>query len=495
MSDERFNDAIRDALLADDPGTVPVRLKARMAMIPTETAGDVASSPWRDRFARYALPMGVLAAAAIIVVVFGGIALRGQQTASVVPSVPSLAPSGVPSAVPSADASPSGEPSGGPSSAPSVSATPAPLPTGPIAFDPTKVIGLMEGTWAINGNLAYHVGHADIVSSPGIGTIGLTDSSQLGTIVSLANGHDISAYALSNAGVVWMETWYTDKPIDCGNSIPCSPHGGQPVSWALNLTTLDGATTTKLDSGVVSRLSVEGEGSTPLPPEMAAQGNRVAYAVPRTVSGQPQASRIIVRSLPDGALIRTLDTSGYIGQVGVFGQALIYRRAAVTTGPTDPSNAYLNVVVDDASQPFTLDSPVAQASISDGGTGGTVRIAWVPGYGVTPSLRWANLGDTKFHTVDVLNAALTAFDPVVIGDGYAWLGDVESGDGTATMQVQVWAPGWAKARLVPQLSSPDSLFSTNGWLLASGGQIAVLESMGAPGNAVAAIRASDLLGQ
>ena len=34
MSDERFDDAVRDALLADDPGPVPVRLRARMATNP-----------------------------------------------------------------------------------------------------------------------------------------------------------------------------------------------------------------------------------------------------------------------------------------------------------------------------------------------------------------------------------------------------------------------------------------------------------------------------
>ena len=405
--------------------------------------------------------------------------------------------------MPSSDASPSGVPTDGPSTTPSATATPEPspiptattqpssAPSDAIAIDPGRVISLSAGTFAISGNAAFTFSHSNANSNAQISPVSLADSSTPGPIILLENGHDISSYALTDAGIVWMEIWYTDKPIDCAGQVPCSPHGGQPVSWALNLTTLDGKTT-KLDGGVVSRLSVEGEGSTPLPPEMAAQGSRVAYAVPRNVSGQPQASRIIVRSLPNGALVRTVDTSGYVGQLGVFGQALIYRRAVVTTGPTDPSNAYLNVVVDDASQPFTLDGPVAQATISDGGTGGTVRIAWVPGYGVTPSLRWANLGDTKFHTVDGLNGPQTAFDPVVIGDGFAWRANVESTDGTAVMQVQVWAPGWAKARLVPQLSSPDSIISSDGRLLFSGTEITVLQPLSV---SEGAISAADLLGQ
>ena len=301
----------------------------------------------------------------------------------------------------------------------------------------------------------------------------------------LDNGHDIAAEAITDAGFVWMETWYTDKPINCADLVPCSPHGGQPVSWALNLTTLDGKTT-KLDGGVVSRLSVEGEGSTPLPPEMAAQGNRVAYAVPRNVSGSPQASRIIVRSLSDGALVRTIDTSGYIGQLGLFGQTLIYRRATDTTGPTDPSNAYLNVVADDASQPVTLDGPVAQASISDGGTGGTVRIAWMPGYGVTPGLRWVTLGETAFHTVAIVGGATSMFDPVVIGKGLAWLAFVENGDGTSTAQVQVWEPGWPKARVATSLGSPDSIISSDGRLLFSGTEIPVLQPLSVSEGAISA---------
>lgn len=505
MSDERFDDAIREALLADDPGTVPTRLRTRMAMIPDEAAGQSAASPWRERFARYAVPMGVLAAAAIIVVVFGGIALRGPQVASVMPSLPIASPSAEPSAVPSA--APSDTPVGSdqPSAPPSPSATPAqsPVPTataqpsggttGPVAIDKAKVVALTEGTFAIKGDLAYHFGRSDTVSDPLIGSIGLADSTKGGMLVRLQNGHDISAYAVTDKGVVWLETWYTDAAIDCTNQVPCSPHGGQPVSWKLNVTTADGKTT-KLDSGVVSRLSVEGEGSTPLPPEIAAQGNRVAYAVPRTVSGQPQASRIIVRSLTDGSVIRTIDTSGYVGQVGIFGETVIYRRAVDTSGPSDPSNAYLNIAVDDAAKPQTIDGNVAQASIGDGGTGGPVRIAWTPGYGSTPGLRWAALANLQIHVVDAISDAQTSFDPVIVGDGYAWLGYLDHGDGSSDLQVQAWRPGWAAARAVPDLSSPERLFSSDGWLLSSGGDITVLKDLGAPGNAVAAIRAVDLFG-
>lgn len=41
------------------------------------------------------------------------------------------------------------------------------------------------------------------------------------------------------------------------------------------------------------------------------------------------------------------------------------------------------------------------------------------------------------------------------------------------MEVQTWAPGWSTARLAPDLGSPDTLTSTNGWLIANGGQTSV----------------------
>jgi hypothetical protein len=491
MSDERFNDAIRDALLADDPGTVPTRLRSRMAMIPDEAAGQtVVANPWRARFNRYALPASVLAAAAIIVVVCGGIALRGQQMASVAPSAPvtvpspvfSPAPSGAnapsPTVAPSVDATP--EPTASATAEPTATPKPSPMPTGPITLDPGKLVGVIDGSFAISGDRVFFVNRS---GQAGIGWISLTDSTKSGGVVMLDNGHDIGAQVLTDTGVVWLETWYTDPPMDCTNQVPCSPHGGQPISWKLNFTTLDGTTTTKLDSGVVSRISVEGEGATPLPPEIAAQGGRVAYAVPRTVSGKPQASRIIVRSLPDGAVVRTIDTNGYVAQLGVFGQALIYRRAIDTTQPTDPSQADLNVVTDDSSQPYTLDSPVAQATIGDGGAGGSVRIVWMSEYTVAGDIRWTTPGATKFNHVDVANKPLNNFDPVVIGDGFAWLSNIEAGDGTSSFQVQAWLPGWGTARVVTSLESPDSLVSTDGWLLAIGGQMSVPQQ---------AVRAADL---
>ena len=475
MSDERLDDAIRDALLADDPGTVPARLRARMAMIP-DVAATAQVNSWRRRLAVFAVPAAVLAAVAIVAVVFGGIALRGQQVASAVPSASLSAPQGsAPATVPSASA------------LASIPAWPS-FPTEPITIDATKVIGLSDGTFAIQDYIAYRRWVSDTVSYPLLNWSDLADSTRGKTIVMLQNGHDIAAEALTNVGVVWMETWYTMPPIKCTGT-PCSPHEYQPVSWALNLTTLDGKTT-RLDTGVVSRTSVGGEVASPLPPEIAAQGDRVAYAVPRLhVAGAPNASAIIVRSLAGGDVVRRIDTHGYIAQLGVFGQALMYREndTADAEGFVVPDEATLYATPSDAQDPQVYDQQVNDASMGDGGTGGEVRLVWTNTYQPYGTINYGNLKHTLVQHLEATPAgAAGAFSPVVLGDGYAWLVQMPDGAGVSNVAVEVWHPdpNWLFGRLVSSLGAPDTISASGNMLLVSGTQVPVLNF--APAGAVPA---------
>ena len=479
MSDHRLDDAIRDALLTDDPGKVPGRLRARMAMIPGETARQ-ASAGWRGRLATFALPAVVMAAVTVIAVVFGGIALRGQQTATAVPSVAPSAPQGsAPASVPSMVASTT--PSADASSHPSPSATtPTSAPTGPITIDPSLVMALQPGTFAVRDNVAYRFNRIGVSGWATLSMDSPAGSSTTTNLVELKNGHDIASYALTDAGIVWMETWYTGKAIDCSNRTPCAPHEYQPISWALNLTTPDGATTTKLDGGVVSRTSVEGQLASPLPPEMAAQGSRVAYAVPRlNVPGEPEASTIIVRSLPGGDVVRTMDTHGYVAQLGVFGQALIYREAPDTAGAgtVDVSLAWLFEVASDTAIPQTIDSSVADASIGDGGVPGNVRIAWTRDPAGHPGFFWIDPGGSSPASVQASDGSQSAGRPVVVGDGFAWLVQVPGAAGAWSSAVDVWRPGWGQALVVDTLGSPESISASGDMLLVSGTEVPVLQQL------------------
>ena len=481
MSDQRSDDAIRDALLTDDPGNVPVRLKARMAMIPEETARQ-ASSGWRARLATFAVPAAVLSAVAVIVLVFGGIALRGQLTATAVPSVAPASPQGsaqasVPSPTQSATTSTDASPR------PSASTTATSAPTGPITIDTKLVTGLQPGTFAVKDNVAYQFNRIGVSGWPTLSLNSPAGSNTVTNMVELKNGHDIASYALTDAGIVWVETWYTQKPVDCAGRTPCSPHEYQPVSWALNLTALDGKTTTRLDTGVVSRTSVGGELAGPLPPEMAAQGGRVAYAVPRpNVQGSPEASQILVRSLPDGSLVRKVDTDGYVAQLSVFGQAIAFRDALNVAGDkyVDPGDATLYATASDAQEPTALATHVAGVAMGDGGVVGPVRIAWAP---VDQNSATIDVADLSGATPTVVRATAGTSGPAsqlaVVGDGVVWIAQTQDSAGAWSSVVNAWHAGWAGGRSIPSLGSPDSIGASADALLVGGDQVPVLKTVGA----------------
>jgi hypothetical protein len=471
VSDERLDDAIRDALLADDPGAVPVRLRARMTTIPDEAGGRRAASPWRQRLVTFALPSAILAAAVVVAMVFGGLAIRGQQAASVAPStVPSPAPTSVMST----------QPSGAPS--PSSLATPAPSavraePSGPITFQAGQVLALLPGTFAIRDGAAYQF---NLIGQKGWPTISVNDpagTQSVTYLVELKNGHDIASYALTDAGIVWIETWYTDKAITC-NGTGCSPHMGQPVSWALNLTSFSGATA-KLDSGVVSRTSVGGEASGPLPPEIAAQGGRVAYAVPRSnVQGMPEASQILVRSLPDGTLVRKIDTDGFVAQLGLFGQAIVYRDALNMTGDTvvDPGDTTLYMTTSDPETPTAVAEHVSTLAMGDGGSG-PVRLAWTTSRPDDGAVHVAALdGSAPAAISPATPGQVNGFGPAVLGAGVVWTVQQQDSAGAWSGVVEGWRPGWANAHELASLGSPDAIGATGDQLLVSGGGIPALIS-------------------
>ncbi len=480
MSDEHFDDDIRDALLADDPGAVPARLQARMARIPDEAGRPRAMSPWRQRLAAYAVPAAVIAAAVVLAVVFGGIAFRGRQTASTPPSsVPSAVPSASSTAGPTVSAPPSPSPS-------AAAATPSPT-SGPIAIAPSQVTGVMDGTFAIRDGVGYVFRLADTVSWPVLLAVNLQTSSTT-VLVQLKNGHAISSYALADAGIAWVESWYTEKPIQCGGSTGCGPHQGQPVSWALNFTTLDGKTA-RLDSGVVTRWSVGGEGSGPLPPEMAAQGGRVAYAIPRLgVAGAPDASTIIVRSLPSGAAVRQIETQGYVAQLGIAGQALMYRDGTGEppgVGTVDVGDTTLCATPSDGRDPVQLGTHVEAATLGDGGVAGDLRVAWTTSQPNDGSIHVAAADGSNAVAVQPAPAPQSgAYWPVIVGDGVVWTVQEQYGAGAGAIVVEAWNPAWAAAQEVTALGSPDAVSATGDRLLVTGGGIPML--VGSPEGAIPA---------
>ncbi len=499
MSDQRFERSIADALLEDDPGTVPARLQARMTAIPDEVAREGAVG-WPRRLA------GTLMAAAAVVALVVGLGLIGPGLLRGIPIGSGTLSSGVSGAVVSppaasavASASPDGQASSPASARPSESAA-APAS---VLITSSMIHQLMDGTFAVRDGIAYAFRRSDTVSDPILSSTDVTTGlGSTKTLVFLQNGHDIVAYALADQGIVWMETWYTQAAIDCSTVTPCTPHQGQPVSWSLNVTPLTGGGTTRLDGGVVSRTSVGGAAAGPLPPEMAAAGDRVAYAVPRLrVAGQPEASTIVVRSLSSGEVVRRITTRGYVAQLGVWGQAVMYREAQDVgpgAGTVYPGDATLRLAVSDADEPRGVEVHVSWATIGDGGIAGDDRIAWTSSDPAASQLRVARLADLTTTLVDApqvsqaaggAGAVGTAYRPTLVGDGAAWVVQVQDGSGAWSGVVDVWHPGWATGRPVPAMGAPDRLLALDGDLAWTGPDNPLTD-----GGVVGVVTAADLWG-
>ncbi len=181
------------------------------------------------------------------------------------------------------------------------------------------------------------------------------------TILELKNGHDIASHALTDAGIVWMETWYTQPAIDCGNRTPCTLHEYQPVSWALNLSTLDGATHDHHQARQRRRLAHQrrGRGSQPASAGDGRPGRPRGLRGPAPQRGGRAGGEPDRRPLAAGGdIVRTIDTTGYIEQLGVLGQALIYREGqdtAAAAGTVAWGDATLIAVGSDAEAPSVIE--------------------------------------------------------------------------------------------------------------------------------------------
>lgn len=473
MSDERCERDIREALLADDPGAVPNRLRTRIGAIP-DAAPRGTSRPFRV--------IGLMAAAAVVIVAvaIAGMSHRGETVgppASASPAGPQ----------PSATSAGSGAP--GPTASPGAVPTTPPLPVtaaGPFTVEPSMVQALPAGVFAVRDGRAYTLTAA--ADGTTLSEVELA-TGRASTLVRLTNGHQISSPTLTADAVVWLEHWYAGPMASCVDVTPCNPYAGEPILWAVNAVRLADGRTTELASGANSRVSLAGDytPSSPQPPAIDADGDRVAYVVENLrVSGSPEASQVIVRTISTGEIVRQVDTSGYVAQVGLAGQVLFYREAQDVSGPgtADVVNATLIVAPSDAQAPRKVDDHVGDAVVGNGGIGGDTRIAWAR-EGATGS-------GVYVAPVDTLVASRIQ-DPPGLGShggtggwrfglaieagGLGWITEVAAADGTWSSAIALCRPGGTVGSLVLGTGEPGAIFSGDGMLIWTGAGSAASRSV------------------
>ena len=276
--------------------------------------------------------MRPLISAVVLAVLVGGCGGSAASGAASLTPVAAATPSPVAS-TPVASSSPSGAFS---------SATPAPSSASPMATPEGWLPALGLPTIAVppaalhrmagNGGLAtwgprtYAVdepprsGHASLIVT------NLESSTSARSSIPLLAGETtvppdglrdpatiVAADAHWLAVVVWKRLGPTGGPI----AVPCSGHEEQPVAWRLLIAPLDPATGQLagtfrvLDHGTNTHhfaLPGQGEGcGGPRTPRVSLDGDQIAYTVEETAAATPFATRIEVRALPAGSLVRSVE--------------------------------------------------------------------------------------------------------------------------------------------------------------------------------------------
>ncbi len=251
---------------------------------------------------------------------------------------------------------------------------------------------------------------------------------------------------------------------------PGEPWATDPTDWTINAFAVPGGAQSVVAGGTNRQLTNQ-DGTvddeklprTVHPPAMSAEGDRFAYAEEAPTTAHPFAHRIVVRSLDDGHVIRSVLTAGMVDQLGMSGEVMAYRDCG-TIGDRwpDVSLAFeglcpLMVVSADGAAPVEIAPEVLAASVGAGqvawiGADGTNL--WQPGE-TTRGLMWYfNAGD--------LQVGLTRI--AVGADVVAWSGlDVQaSGD----PGVCVWKVGSTDPRCFDAgIRLPVYVRISGGWLV------------------------------
>jgi hypothetical protein len=339
-------------------------------------------------------------------------------------------------------------------------------PTGPIAVAPEDIKALPAGVFAIRNSKAY-----TLTSDPSLRTPAVIAFVDIGiglptTIATLPVGHTADTVALGANSVVWMDSWYAKPPTNCGGAVPCNPYAGQPVLWRVAAVPLAGGAETTLATGTSSRTSIMGEAAAPHAAVLAADGDRVAYAEDAPTKAAPEASRIVVRSISTGAIVRQIDTTGYIELLRLSGTAIAYGEAFDIAGPGTITwrDATLMVARTDTETPAKVDDHVSDVAIGDG------RIAWARADAMDYTTWTASLDSlqpTKVAgpTTDVPpNQIGLSSQVVIVGEGVAWIVQVPDKTGAFTSTVALWRPGEPRARLVTGIAGDDTILTGDGLL-------------------------------
>ncbi len=282
-------------------------------------------------------------------------------------------------------------------------------------------------------------------------------------------GHQAVDLAATSTGLTWLETWSAAGPApgDVGAGPlaagPVAPVGA-PLRWRVMTLAFADGTSRAVASGVNTRIAIQGAGASVNPPLIAADGQRLVYTLEATDSGEPLATRIIVRDLATGTTVRQFDVGSYVSRIGLSGDAVFWITVpSAGTAGADPNDGTLLLAPSDASTSRVVDTHVKDASIGGG------MLAWAR----------ETAQDASIEVMPVTGGSLRRVPgpPVRVGSrqpgpsfglsataGWvAWLVLSPRADGSVATELVLWREGAPLGQVVAGLRQPDFVTLSDGW--------------------------------
>lgn len=375
---------------------------------------------------------------------------------------------------PNPDQSPSAGPSMAPSPPAELSGTPgAPPSTSPAAIltIPSGAVHSLSFSLSLHSPLAVLGSRVFVLEGTGSGSrtlrVGDLATGKTVALAKLDPGHDISALAVTADRVAWVETWRIGSTGNCNGLVPCCPGQGRPLNWRIMGLVVASGLRSVVASGTNTRTAYQGECADVNAPALAADGDRVAYTLEAAASGAPLGNRIVLRSLADGSMIRSVMTKGFVAWLGLSAHALAYREAlGVQLDGGSVQDAQLMLATADDRTPALVDVHAISAAVSGD------LLVWGR-FDATDASIWTTSlsGGARTH---VAGPSVPDFKAqgeagswwVSLSDGYAaWVTSGTLKDAEQSAIPFLWNVGQPSARLVALPTAIDFVSVSGGWLI------------------------------
>ena len=148
----------------------------------------------------------------------------------------------------------------------------------------------------------------------------------------------------ASGGRLLVLTWLQQGPRPEHEGVPCGSLSGHPIEWrqlaaSIGADGLPAGSWRTLDSGVASRRYADPSAMVscddPLVPALASSGDVLAYAVDHPTPAYPAGSRIVLRSLATGGVVRVIDTATQVVDLALSATSVAWVESpnALVPGP------------------------------------------------------------------------------------------------------------------------------------------------------------------